>query len=250
MKTALLTTLVAVAAMAAPAQAATNIIKNGSFEQAGTTGTGAFSQWTKTNVPSGFGADQAASVIGYNNNASYPDGAYGEAVSPDNTASHSPDAVGSHGAYFVGDFSVNETISQLSYLGPGNYRVGFSYYLTANGLANVGNASFDATILNVAVASTAINSSSPGQVWQYATGVAQIVSAGWYDTSFVYNSNLNPSKDIVIDRVFAVRTTDAANVIIPTSTITVPEPASWAMLIMGFGLVGLSSRRRKAMVAA
>ena len=30
----------------------------------------------------------------------------------------------------------------------------------------------------------------------------------------------------------------------------VPEPASWAMLITGFGLVGAASRRRKAVVAA
>lgn len=30
----------------------------------------------------------------------------------------------------------------------------------------------------------------------------------------------------------------------------VPEPASWAMLIAGFGLVGVASRRRKAAVSA
>jgi hypothetical protein len=30
----------------------------------------------------------------------------------------------------------------------------------------------------------------------------------------------------------------------------VPEPASWAMLIAGFGLVGAAQRRRKAVAAA
>ena len=30
----------------------------------------------------------------------------------------------------------------------------------------------------------------------------------------------------------------------------VPEPASWAMLIAGFGLVGVAARRRKIAVAA
>jgi hypothetical protein len=44
-----------------------------------------------------------------------------------------------------------------------------------------------------------------------------------------------PSKDVVIDRVYVA---------------AVPEPASWAMLIAGFGLVGVSARRRKAHSAA
>jgi hypothetical protein len=30
----------------------------------------------------------------------------------------------------------------------------------------------------------------------------------------------------------------------------VPEPASWAMMITGFGLIGYASRRRARMVAA
>lgn len=37
---------------------------------------------------------------------------------------------------------------------------------------------------------------------------------------------------------------------IPTATSAVPEPASWAMLITGFSLVGVSMRRRKRTIAA
>jgi len=37
---------------------------------------------------------------------------------------------------------------------------------------------------------------------------------------------------------------------IDSLTMGVPEPASWAMLIAGFGLVGAASRRRRAAVAA
>jgi hypothetical protein len=37
---------------------------------------------------------------------------------------------------------------------------------------------------------------------------------------------------------------------IDSLTFGVPEPASWAMLIAGFGLVGAASRRRRAAVAA
>lgn len=231
---------------AVPAHAVTNLIKNGSFELAGTTGTGAFTNWTKTNVPS----NSPASVIVYNSTAGYPTSAFGEAVPPANVATASPDAVGNYANYFVGDFSTNETISQLTYLKEGNYRVGFSYYLTANGLANAGNASFQATIIGVQVASTAISSASPGQAWMYASGVGQITKAGYYDTAFVFNSNRAPSKDIVIDQVFAIPTTDPADVIIPPTPTFVPEPATWGMLMLGFGMVGAASRRRHKTVAA
>ena len=46
--------------------------------------------------------------------------------------------------------------------------------------------------------------------------------------NFQFDTNLNPSKDIVIDRVYVG---------------SVPEPKSWAMLLAGFGLIGLMRRR-------
>ena len=36
----------------------------------------------------------------------------------------------------------------------------------------------------------------------------------------------------------------------PVASPGIPEPATWAMLVSGFGLVGLASRRRKAAVSA
>lgn len=250
-KSSLLASAVLAIAAASPAAAVTNLIVNGSFE-AGSPGTGGFTGYTLVNTPDGVpAADQAATVIGYNNTNSYPTGAYTESVAPDNVASLSPDAVGSQAAYFVGDFSVNEAITQLTLLTPGNYRVGFSYYLTNNGLANVGNSSFQGTIIGIPVAFTAIDGTSPGGVWNYASGVGSISLAGFYTTSFRFSSNQFPSKDIVIDRVFAIPTTDPADVIIPpTPTIGVPEPETWALLVIGFGLVGVSTRRRSTAVAA
>ena len=234
------------ASFAAPAAAVTNLIKNGSFE-AGAVGTGGFLQWTKSNVPS----NAPASVINYNSTASYPNGAFGESVFADNSVSASPDAVGGKAAYFVGDLSVNETISQLTYLRVGNYRLGFSYFLTANGLANPGNSSFQATIIGAPVAATAIIAGAPGRTWVNISGVGQITRAGYYTTAFVFNSNLGgASKDIVIDRAFAVQTTDPATIIIPPTPTVVPEPSSWALLLLGFGFVGLAARRRKTVVAA
>jgi hypothetical protein len=40
------------------------------------------------------------------------------------------------------------------------------------------------------------------------------------------------------------------NFSVATGTIAVPEPANWAMLIAGFGLVGAVARSRKALAAA
>ncbi len=241
--------VLAAAMVAAPAGAVTNLINNGSFE-AGALGTGGFVGWTKTNTPSNVGADQPAAVIGYNNTNNYPTGAYGESVNPDNVASASPDAVGSQAAYFVGDFSVNETISQLTRLSVGNYRIGFSYYLTANGLANVNNSSFGASIIGTPVTVTAITIDTPGQTWFYATGVGRVTKAGYYTTQFIFNSNGFPAKDVVIDRVFAIQTNDAYTVDIPPNpTAPVPEPQTWLLLVAGFGLTGLAQRRRKAVAA-
>ena len=245
MKILLLCTVAALG-VTAPAAAVTNLIVNGSFE-AGAPGVGGFTGWTKANPAS----DAPASVIGYNNNDSYPTGAFGEAVTPDNVASASPDAVGGQAAYFVGDFATNESISQLTALSVGNYRIGFSYYLTVNGLNNINDASIAGTIIGVTVASTSITGASLGQVWQYASGVAHVTAAGYYNTSFVFNSNGAPSKDVVIDRVFAIATTDAATVEIPpTPTAPLPEPATWAMLLTGFGAVGFAARRRRSGVVA
>ena len=40
------------------------------------------------------------------------------------------------------------------------------------------------------------------------------------------------------------------NVLIATAGGVVPEPATWAMLLTGFGMVGFAARRRRAAVAA
>ena len=94
--------------------------------------------------------------------------------------------------------------------------LGVDRFLTANGLANPGNSSFRATIIGAPVAATAIISGAAGRVWQNVSGVGQITQAGYYTTAFVFNSNLGgASKDIVIDRAFAVQTTDPATIIIP-----------------------------------
>ncbi len=246
MRTNILLAAAAALLAATPALAVTNLIKNGSFENSTLGGTqfGAppvLPDWTLTNRP----ASYAGIVIGYNNTRSYAaGGAFNENVFADNSVSHSPDAVGSRAGYFVSDVATNETLTQLTYLSVGNYRVGFSSFLTQNGIRNRNNASLAVTILSTPVTVTNITGTSIARTWVHQSTVANISKAGWYTTNLVYNSNGDPAKDIVVDRVYAIRTTDAATVFVPQTTLTVPEPASWAMMLAGFGLVGLGLRRR------
>ena len=51
-------------------------------------------------------------------------------------------------------------------------------------------------------------------------------------------------------RLYSFAVTGADVALFDASLLGVPEPASWAMLIAGFGLVGASQRRRRTSVAA
>jgi hypothetical protein len=67
------------------------------------------------------------------------------------------------------------------------------------------------------------------------------------DTSIKIDT-VNPSNN---DNIFfaAIRVSGRAGVNEPAPTNPVPEPATWAMMIGGFGLVGASMRRRKVSVS-
>ena len=101
---------------------------------------------------------------------------------------------------------VNETWSQQTCLGVGNYKVGFSYCLTQIGL---NNASLSTTILGTPVAHIMMTGSSAANTWLRASSVAQITVTGHYLTRPVFNANGRPSRDVFVDRVFGIRATDA-----------------------------------------
>lgn len=214
-------------ALAAPASAAVNLVKNGSFESGKL-------EWTYTASGADVGAGQhPASIINYGPGAPYPSGAFGEAIPMDNSVSSSPDAVGSKALYFVADAST-ETLSQQVYLTPGSYKIGFSAYVPRNGWNNSGNASLTAIIAGMNLASFDVDHSTP-QRWMNFSGVTNIATAGTYNTAFTYVSGARPAGDFVIDRVYV---------------IAVPEPATWGLMIVGFGAAGAILRRRRAAVAA
>ena len=148
----------------------------------------------------------------------------------------SPDPVGTHAAYFVAD-AATETLSQTIHLNAGTYNIGFSAYVPFNGYANLFNASFVGDVAGLPLATFTVDGSTPG-VWKGFTGVANILVAGNYTTSFTFASGPAPAGDVVIDRVYVA----AAG--------AVPEPATWAMMLVGFGGMGYVMRRnRKAAVS-
>jgi hypothetical protein len=221
MKSLAAAVLLAGAGFASQASAA-NIVQNGSFE------TGNFSSWTLGGIVDSF----PAVVIPYNSSASYPGGAFGEPIPPNNAVTNSPDAAGTHAAYFVSDFAA-ETLTQTVHLTAGIYQIGFSAYLPQNGYNNAGDAMFTGSIAGVLLANFDAASLAP-VTWKTYAGSTTIVAEGDYLVTFTFNTGFNPSKDVVIDQVY----------IIPGNP-SIPEPASLAILGAGLAGLGLTRLRRR-----
>ena len=163
----------------------------------------------------------------------YPTGAFGEPIPPDNAAgSGSPDAVGNNALYFVADAST-ESLTQSMFLDAGKYTIGFDVYVPFNGKANSGDATFDGNIAGVDLAHFNAHDVQAGK-WFAFHSFANVTTAGTYDIAFTDNSR---SCDLV-DRAYVV------------AGDAVPEPASWALMIMGFGAAGAMLRRRQGLATA
>ncbi|MBX9699296.1 MAG: PEP-CTERM sorting domain-containing protein [Acetobacteraceae bacterium] len=211
-------------AAASPAFAA-NLVTNGSFESG-------FAGWTLNGGATG---GFPAVAITYGSASPYPTGAFGEAVPPNNAPTNSPDAVGTRAAYFVDDFSRNETLSQTVFLTAGTYQIGFSAYLPLNGFNNIGEATFTGSIAGVGLANFAASSLS-AQTWRTYAGSTTVAADGNYLIEFIFNTNRSPSKDVVIDQVYII----AGN-----PEIGVPEPATLALFGMALAGLGVVRRRRR-----
>lgn len=223
-KTLTITAALAIAVAATPASAATNLLTNGSFES-GLTG------WTVSNTGSGTGYS-APVVIAYNQASAYPTGAFGEAVPTDNAPGNPGfDAVGSNFLYLSSDVGTNVISQMVSLVAGTSYTFGFDYYLPNNGYANPNNATLTASLAGVPFASFALGT-QPAATWLFNSAARTFTAntTGTFALSFAGNGY--PAKDVAIDRVFLAQ------------TAAVPEPATWALMLAGFGLIGFAMRRR------
>jgi len=192
------------------------IISNGSFE------TG-FTGWT---VSSGTDPQYAPVVIAYGQSSPYPTGAFGEIIP-------AAPGGGQYGVYFVSDFA-NQSISQSIALAAGTtYAVSFNIYSPINGTQNP----FDALLQSATDGSLSpvFHSKALGAGWTH-------YSAGFVAGGGPYSFNLNfgplgsgaanAAADFVVDNI--------------DISVAVPEPATWAMMIMGFMGIGFLAYRRRA----
>lgn len=225
--------LLAASLAAVPAGAA-NLVTNGSFEQ----GSDGLATWTLGgNIGNTGPLDVPPVAIFYNNAADYPNGAYGEAVPPTNVANNPGfDPVGARALYFVADGADDQTLTQTVNVVAGtNYTVGFDYYLPQNGANNANGATLRASIGNQSFATFNAAAEQP-TTWKLFRTSLIASTTGPLAFTFTYNSFGFPAKDFVIDRVFLA------------PTARVPEPASWALMIGGFGMLGAATRGRRSAV--
>ena len=197
-----------------------NLLTNGGFE------TGGFGGWTVTNGPPVDSAYPPA-VIGYNNTLGYPAGAFGENVP-------APTASNSFGAYFVSDLAPQSISQTFSPVPSAQYLVSYDIYAPANGRGNT----FDATLQSNTdgLLSPVWDAKALASGWTVYTALFSVGSTGPWTFTMNFQGGGYPAADFVVDNFDIERA--------PPRVGAVPEPSTWAMMILGFLGVGFMTYRR------
>ena len=233
--------LASVVVAVSPAMALTNLVINGSFED--TTGYGWEINQGHTDNPN-TNTNSDAVIIQYGQASGYPTGAFNEAVPAVSAPTLVPEAslanpfeggTGTHGLYLSSDTGT-QTLSETLQLISGSYTFGFDFYLPQNGMDNPNDATFSPTIGDQSIVFDATNFDA--KTWYTFTGTTNVSEAGLL--TFSFTANAYPAKDFVIDNVFLSKTSEVTGV---------PEAATWAMMLAGFGAIGAATRRRRAAVS-
>lgn len=189
------------------AQAAPNLLTNGSFESG-------LTSWTATSTPATY--QPVAIMYG-------PGAAFNETVLADNATSQSPDLVGARAAYFVDDSAVQSLRQTFNVVTPGAYSVGISLYAPANGHRNPDNALFSVKVDSSSLISTSVSTMTP-QVWTPVSNVLNLgVGSHVFDITFSTAGGV--SKDLIADRAYVTMS-------------AVPEFNTAGLMLIGLALMG------------
>ncbi|WP_294046956.1 PEPxxWA-CTERM sorting domain-containing protein [Sphingomonas sp.] len=247
MKKYLIASAVLAAAVATPAMAATELVTNGNFSQTSRGGNfqfgddplsaGTVTGWTSTSTAT----TRAANNYGYNllvngsNTGANADGRF--SYTGKEYLSSVPTGTSSMGNFVVldGDTLARGVLSQTI----NNLIAGNTYTLTfqwgAGQLASRNGATTESltySLGNQSFTTNTVNTTSGGNQGWY-TVTQNFVAGGTSQTlSFLSNGTPNGLPPVaLLDNV--------------SLTAAVPEPASWALMIVGFGAMGYSLRRRR-----
>ena len=206
-------------AAASISSASAEVVTNGGFENG-------FTGWQVVSWQDA-GADDLPNlpvVIQYGQSSNFPTGAYGEVIPA------APNG-GNAGAYFTTDYSIHSILQSLSLNIGQQYTFSFDVYSPTNGRANP----FDATLFGFADISVLTVPS------------AKTLASGWnhFSTSFTAIGGLNLQFDFY-GQGDGAGDYAADFVLDNVSIAAVPEPSTWAMMILGFAGVGFMAYRRKS----
>ena len=197
-----------------------NLVTNGSFES------GSISPFVAT----GGGTFPVSVIVTDGTTGS----AFGEAIPSDPLTTGSPDAGGTHAAYFAEDVA-RQTLTQSIFLAAGTYEIGFDAYDPMNGYNNPFDAMFSGSIAGVTLANYSVKN-SPVAMWREFSGLALVSTSGFYDVSFDFIPGGFRAADVVIDRVYVVASDQGGGT-------PIPEPLTLSLL--SAGLVGATFLRRR-----
>ena len=219
---------------ASTSASAANLIANGDFAS------GALTPWTLTGTA---GDGQNTVVINLTSGASYPGGAFNEVIPTDPNAPTS-----AYGLYFVTDVPLGAGAAQtFTVTKAGTYKVSFDYYVPNNGLANPDDADLSASVNASTFANLDAKSlGNDGGAWRTVSTTEVLgVGSNSFNFGFTVPGNVTAGQE--------TSDTYAADFVVSNISVAgVPEPATWAMMLVGFGGLGaaMRSRRKPAVVTA